>query len=49
MYACADATLDEETIKSTGFSSGGRLFAFIRGSYGLKGLCNFSNQQLPTF
>ena len=31
MYAYADATIDDETIKSTGFSSGDKLFAFIRG------------------
>ena len=31
MYAYGHATLDEETIKLTGFSSGDRHFAFIRG------------------
>ena len=49
MYAYAHATLDEETIKLTGFSSGDRLFAFIRGFYGLKGLPNFFTQQMSTF
>ena len=49
MYAYAHATLDEETIKLTGFSSGDRLFAFIRGFYGLKGLPIFFTQQMSTF
>ena len=38
MYAYAHTPLDEETIKLTIFSSGDKLFAFIRGFYGLKGL-----------
>ena len=38
MYAYAHTPLDEETIKLTSFSSGDKLFAFIRGFYGLKGL-----------
>ena len=41
MYAYAHTPLDEETIKLTSFSSGDKLFAFIRGFYGLKGLPNF--------
>ena len=41
MYAYAHAPLDEETIKLTGFSSGDKLYAFIRGFYWLKGLPNF--------
>ena len=41
MYAYAHTPLDEETIKLTGFSSGDKLYAFIRGFYGLKGLPNF--------
>ena len=49
MYAYAHATLDEETIKLTGFSSGDRLFAFLRGFYGLKGLPNFFTEQISTF
>ena len=49
MYAYAHATLDEETIKLTGFSSGDRLFAFIRDFYGLKGLPIFFTQQMSTF
>ena len=40
MFAYAHATLDDETIKLTGFSSGDELFAFVRGLYGLKGLPN---------
>ena len=38
MYAYAYTPLDEETIKLTSFSSGDKLFAFIRGFYGLEGL-----------
>ena len=38
MYAYAHTPLDEETVKLTSFSSGDKLFAFIRGFYGLKGL-----------
>ena len=45
MYAYAHTPLDEETIKTTGFSSGDKLYAFIRGFYGLKGLPNFSTKQ----
>ena len=41
MYAYAHTPLDEDTIKLTSFSSGDKLFAFIRGFYGLKGLPNF--------
>ena len=33
MYAYAHTPLDEETIKLTGFSSGDKLYAFIRGFY----------------
>ena len=44
MYAYAHTPLDEETIKLTSFSSGDKLFAFIRGFYGLKGLPNFFYQ-----
>ena len=40
MYAYAHTPLDEDTIKLTSFSSGDKLFAFIRGFYGLKGLPN---------
>ena len=49
MYAYAHTPIDEETIKLTNFSSGDKLFAFIRGFYGLKGLSNFSTKQLSTF
>ena len=40
MHAYAHTPLDEETIQLTSFSSGDKLFAFIRGFYGLhfKGL-----------
>ena len=41
MYAYAHNRLDEETIKLTNFSSGDKLFAFIRGFYCLKGLPRF--------
>ena len=49
MYASAHTPLDEETIKLTGFSSGDKLYAFIRGFYGLKGLPNFFTKQISTF
>ena len=49
MYAYAHTPLDEETIKLTRFSSGDKLYAFIRGFYGLKGLPNFFTKQLSTF
>ena len=41
MYAYAHTPLDEDTIKLTSFSSGDKLFAFIRGFNGLEGLPNF--------
>ena len=49
MYAYAHTSLDEETIKLTGFSSGDKLYTFIRGFYGLKGLPNFFTKQMLTF
>ena len=49
MYAYAHTPLDEDTIKLTNFSSGDKLFAFIRGFYGLKGLPNFFTKQMSTF
>ena len=49
MYAYAHTPLDEDTIKPTSFSSGDKLFAFIRGFYGLKGLPNFFTKQMSTF
>ena len=49
MYAYAHTPLDEDTIKLTSFSSGDKLFAFIRGFYGLKGLSNFFTKQMSTF
>ena len=49
MYAYAHTPLDEETIKLTRFSSSDKLYAFIRGFYGLKGLPNFFIKQMSTF
>ena len=49
MYAYAHTPLDEDTIKLTSFSSGDKLFAFIRVFYGLKGLPNFFTKQISTF
>ena len=49
MYAYAHTPLDEDTIKLTSFSSGDKLFAFIRGFYGLKTLPNFFTEQMSTF
>ena len=49
MYAYAHTPLDEETIKLTGFSSRDKLYTFIRGFYGLKGLPNFFTKQMSTF
>ena len=49
MYAYAHTPLDEETIKLTGFSSGDKLYTFIRGLYGLKGLPNFFTKQMSFF
>ena len=49
MYAYAHTPLDEDTIKLTSFSSCDKLFAFIRGFYGLKGLPNFFTIQKSTF
>ena len=41
--------LDADTIKLTSFSSGDKLFAFIRRFYGLKELPNFFTKQMSTF
>ena len=49
MYAYAHTPLDEETIKLTSFSSGDKLFSFMRGFYGLKGLPNYFPKQMSTF
>ena len=49
MYAYAHTPLDEETIKLTSFSSDDKLFAFIGGFYGLRGLPTFFTKQKPTF
>ena len=49
MYAYAHTPLDEDTIKLTSFSSGDKLFAFIRSFYGLNGLPIFlQNKCLPS-
>ena len=49
MYAYAHTPFDEETIKLTSVSSGDKIFAFIRGSYGLKRLPNCFTKQVSTF
>ena len=49
MYAYAHTPLVKETIELTSFSSGDKLFAFIQGFYGLKGLPNFFTKQVSTF
>ena len=49
MYAYAHTPLDEETKKLTSFSSGDKLFAFIRDFYGLEGLPNFFTKQMSSF
>ena len=49
MYAYAHTPLDEEKFKLTGLSSGDKLYTFIRGFYGLKGLPNFFTKQMSTF
>ena len=49
MYAYAHAPLDEETITLTSFSSGDKLYAFIRGFYGLKGPPKFLTKQMYSF
>ena len=49
MCAYANTPIDEETKKLTSFSSGDKLFAFIRGFFGPKGLPNFFTEQISTF
>ena len=49
MYAYAHTPLDEETIKLKGFSSEDKLYTFIRGFYGLKGLPIFFTKEMSTF
>ena len=41
MYEYVHNTLDEETMKHTGFSAGDKFYRFILGFYGLKGHPNF--------
>ena len=48
MYANSHATLDDEAIKLTFFSSADKLFAFIV-FYGTRGLPKFFTQQMSTF
>ena len=49
MYAYAHTPLDEDTIKLTSFSSEDKLFAFIRGFYGLKDFqTSLQNKCLPS-
>ena len=48
MFGYAHTPLDEETIKLTSFSSGDKLFAFIRGFYGPEGLPNFFTKHVST-
>ena len=45
MYAYTHTPLDEDTIKLTSFSSGDKLFAFIRGFYGLNELLIFKRKK----
>ena len=47
MYA--HLPLDEKTIKLTGFSSGDKLYAFIREFYGLRDFQFFSQNQCQLF
>ena len=48
MYAYAHTPSDEERIKLTRFSSGDKIYTFIRGFFGLKGLPNFFTKQMST-
>ena len=49
MYTYAHATIDNESFRITRFSFVNKLFAFIRGFYGLKGSLNFFTQQMYLF
>ena len=49
MYAYNHTHLDEETIKPTSFLSSDKLFAFIRGFYGLESPPNFFTKQFSSF
>ena len=49
MYAYTHAPVGEETITLTNFSLGVKLYAFIRGLYGLKGLSYFFTKQKYSF
>ena len=48
MYAYAYTPLDEETKKLTSFSSGDKLFDFIRGFHCLEGLSKFFTKQMSS-
>ena len=49
MYVYAHKPLGGKTMKLTSFSSGDKLFAFIRGFYGLTGSPNFFTKQMSSF
>ena len=49
MYTYLHTPLDDETIRLVSFSSGDKLYSFIKGFYGLKGLPNFFTKQMYTF
>ena len=49
MYAYAVTPLDEKTIKLNNFSSGDKLFASIRGFFGLIGLPNIFTKRMSNF
>ena len=49
MYAYAHTPLDEEIRKLTSFSSGDKLFEFVRGFYALRGLSNVFTKQISSF
>ena len=49
MYAYAHAPLDEETFRLTSFSSGDKLYAFIKGFLALKGLPTFLQNKCTPF
>ena len=49
MYAYAHASLDEETINLTSFSSGDKVYALTRSFYGLKVLPNFFTKPYSFF
>ena len=48
-YAYAHVLLDDKTSALTSFSTGDKIYAFIRGFYGLKGLPNFFTKLMYTY